>query len=104
MIPYTIQGVILSVSILSLYVGTKSILSNRLVMLVGAYCVVILPYIYQGIRNGMRAVNMTTLIEAAEMLGASKIYAFSELSYRIFFQRSLYHHFWPLVLSLATMS
>lgn len=76
MIPYTIQGVILSVSILSLYVGTKSILSNRLVMLMGAYCIVILPYIYQGIRNGMRAVNMLTLIEAAEMLGASKIYAF----------------------------
>ena len=33
MIPYTIQGVILSVSILSLYVGSSSILSNRLVML-----------------------------------------------------------------------
>lgn len=76
MIPYTIQGVILSVSILSLYVGANSILSNRLVMLMGAYCVVILPYIYQGIRNGMRAVNMPTLIEAAEMLGASKLYAF----------------------------
>ncbi len=76
MIPYTIQGVILSISILSLYVGTKSILSNRLVMLMGAYCIIILPYIYQGIRNGMRAVNMLTLIEAAEMLGASKIYAF----------------------------
>ena len=64
MIPYTIQG------------GSSSILSNRLVMLMGAYCIVILPYIYQGIRNGMRAVNMPTLIEAAEMLGASKIYAF----------------------------
>ncbi|HAP20846.1 MAG TPA: spermidine/putrescine ABC transporter [Lachnospiraceae bacterium] len=76
MIPYTIQGVILSVSILSLYVGNKSVLSNRMVMLMGAYCIVILPYIYQGIRNGMRAVNMVTLIEAAEMLGASKIYAF----------------------------
>ncbi len=76
MIPYTIQGVILSVSILSLYVGSQSILSNRLLMLMGAYCIVILPYIYQGIRNGMRSVNMLTLIEAAEMLGASKLYAF----------------------------
>lgn len=77
MIPYTIQGVILSVSILSLYVGSPTFLSNRLLMLMGAYCVVILPYIYQGIRNGMRAVHMPTLIEAAEMLGASKLYAFS---------------------------
>ena len=76
MIPYTIQGVILSVSILSLYVGSNSFLSKRMVMLIGAYCVVIFPYIFQGIRNGMRAVNMLTLIEAAEMLGASKLYAF----------------------------
>ena len=32
--------------------------------------------IFQGIRNGMRAVNMSMLLEAAEMLGASKLYAF----------------------------
>lgn len=76
MIPYTIQGVILSVSILQRYVGSKSFLSNRLVMLTGAYCIIILPYIFQGIRNGMRAVNMSMLLEAAEMLGASKLYAF----------------------------
>ena len=76
MIPYTIQGVILSVSILSLYINNPTFLNNRLVMLFGAYCIIILPYIYQGIRNGMRAVNMPMLLEAAEMLGASKIYAF----------------------------
>ena len=76
MIPYTIQGVILSVSIISLYAGSNSILGNRLVMLNGAYCIIILPYIYQGIRNSMRAVNMPMLLEAAEMLGSSKLYAF----------------------------
>ena len=76
MIPYTIQGVILSVSILSLYVANPTFLSNRIIMLIGAYCIIILPYIYQGIRNGMRAVNMPVLLEAAEMLGASRIYAF----------------------------
>ena len=76
MIPYTIQGVILSVSILSMYVANKTFLGNRLVMLTGAYCIIIFPYIYQGIRNGMRAVNMPVLIEAAETLGASRIYAY----------------------------
>lgn len=79
MIPYTIQGVILSVCILSLYVDAPSILHNRMVMLIGAYCVIILPYIYQGIRNGMRAINMHTLLEASQMLGASKIGAFFEI-------------------------
>ena len=76
MIPYTIQGVILSVSILSMYVGSNTFLSNRLVMLFGAYCIIILPYIYQGIVNGMNAINMPMLLEAAQMLGASKLYAF----------------------------
>lgn len=76
MIPYTIQGVILSVSIISLYASSPTILGNRLVMLTGAYCIIILPYIYQGIRNSMHAVNMPMLLEAAEMLGSSKLYAF----------------------------
>ena len=76
MIPYTIQGVILSVSILALYAKSGTFLSNRMVMLLGTYCVIILPYIYQGIRNSMHAVNMPMLLEAAEMLGASKLYAF----------------------------
>ena len=76
MIPYMIQGVILSVSIISLYSGSATFLSNRMFMLNGAYCILILPFIYQGIRNSMRAINMPMLLEAAEMLGASKLYAF----------------------------
>lgn len=76
MIPYMIQGVILSVSILSLYAGSPTFLSNRLIMLIGAYCIIILPHIYQGIRNSMHAINMPMMLEAAEMLGASKLYGF----------------------------
>ena len=76
MIPYTIQGVILSVSILAAYVKSDTFLSNRMVMLFGAYSIIIMPYIYQGIKNGMSSVNVNTLLEAAEMLGASRIFAF----------------------------
>lgn len=76
MIPYAIQGVILSVSILSLYTGAPVFFSNRIFMLNGAYCIVILPYMYQGIRNSMNAVNMPMLLEAAEILGSSKLSAF----------------------------
>ena len=76
MIPYTIQGVILSVSILGVYGKAGGVLGNRMVMLIGAYCIIILPHIYQGIRNSMHAISMPTLIEAAEMLGASRLYAF----------------------------
>lgn len=76
MIPYTIQGVILSISILAAYVKSDTFLSNRMVMLFGAYSIIIMPYIYQGIKNGMSSVNVNTLLEAAEMLGASRIFAF----------------------------
>ena len=76
MIPYTIQGVILSVSILAAYVKSDTFLSNRMVMLFGAYSIIIMPYTYQGIKNGMSSVNVNTLLKAAEMLGASRIFAF----------------------------
>ena len=76
MIPYTIQGVILSVSILMLYAKNNFILGERMTMLTGAYCIIILPHIYNGIRNGMRAINMNMLLEAAEMLGENKLKAF----------------------------
>ena len=79
MIPYTIQGVILSVSILVLYARSDSVLGNRMVMLIGAYCIIILPHIFNGILNGMRAVNMNMLLEAAEMLGESKFRAFFKI-------------------------
>ena len=39
-IPYAIQGVILPVSVLSLYAGAPAPFSNRIVMLVLTYCVV----------------------------------------------------------------
>lgn len=76
MIPYTIQGVILSVSILAAYVRSDTFLSNRMVMLFGAYSVIIMPYIYQGIKNGLLTVNVYTLVEAAEMLGCSRFMHF----------------------------
>ena len=36
----------------------------------------ILPYIYQGTRNSLRNVNARQLLDAAELLGASKAQAF----------------------------
>lgn len=76
MIPHTLKGVILAISVLSLYAGSGPIFGNRIVMLTFVYCIIILPFIYQGIRNNLRAINVQQLIEAAEILGASKLYAF----------------------------
>lgn len=79
MIPYALQGVILSISIISLYSSSSTFLSNRILMLFGAYTILVLPYIYQGIRNSMNAINADTLIQAAEMLGCGKFRAYIQV-------------------------
>lgn len=74
--PYAIQGVILPISVLTLYANAPEPFSNRVFMLTSTYCIVVLPYIYQGIRNNLNGMNVMRLIEAAQMVGAGKFYAF----------------------------
>jgi putative spermidine/putrescine transport system permease protein len=76
MVPYALQGIIIAISILTLYSGSRGVLGNRMMMLIGTYCIIILPYMYQGIRNSLRTVNAKQLIEAAQILGTTKLYAF----------------------------
>ena len=78
-IPYALQGVILPISVLGLYVNSPEPFSNRVFMLVCTYCIVVLPYIYQGVRNNLNAVHAPRLLEAAQMLGAGKFYAFCKI-------------------------
>ena len=78
-IPYAIQGVILPISVLGLYANAPEPFSNRVFMLVCTYCIVVLPYIYQGVRNNLNAVHAPRLLEAAQMLGAGKFYAFCKI-------------------------
>lgn len=75
-VPYTLQGVILAISILSLYNGLPMPFSDRIVMLICTYCVVILPYIYRGIQNSLNAINARQLIEAATLLGCKPLKAY----------------------------
>lgn len=76
MIPYAIQGVILAVGILSLYVDAPAPFSDRLFMLTAAYSVMILPYMYQSVKNSLSAINAPRLLETAQILGAGKLHAF----------------------------
>ena len=76
MIPFTLKGVVLSISVIGLYAGKGLFISNRLVMLICSYCVVTMPYIYRGIRNSLYSIHVHQMVEAAELLGASRLYAF----------------------------
>ncbi len=75
-IPYAIQGVILPVSIISLYAGAPGILSNRVLLLIFTYCIIILPYTYQGIKNSLNTIDTRSILDAAQLLGASNFYTF----------------------------
>lgn len=79
MIPYALQGVILSISIISLYSGTGTLLSNRMLMLFGAYTILVLPFIYQGIRNSLNSINANMLISAAQVLGCGRFRAYVQV-------------------------
>ena len=75
-IPYALQGVILAISVLSLYSGVPAPFSNRVVLLTGTYCVVILPYMYRGILNNLISVDAKNLIAAAQIIGLSRFGAY----------------------------
>ncbi len=76
MLPYAVPPVVVAVGLIKIYSTGPVALSGSLWLLAAAYFVFILPYMYQGIRNSMRTVNASQLIEAAELLGASKMRAF----------------------------
>ena len=71
-----VYDLILPICVLSLYSSAPEPFGDRMFMLVATYMVVILPYVYQGIRNNLNGVGAPRLSEAAQMLGASKFYAF----------------------------
>ncbi|NLI21022.1 MAG: ABC transporter permease subunit [Clostridiales bacterium] len=75
-VPYSLQGVILAISVLALYSGLPLPFSDRIAMLVCTYCVLILPYTYRGIQNSLNAINARQMIEAAQLLGCHPLAAY----------------------------
>lgn len=76
MIPFAVPGVVAAVGLIKVYSSGPIVLSGTIWILVGAYYVLVIPYVYQGIRNSLRTIDARRLMEAAEILGASKIKAF----------------------------
>lgn len=76
LMPYVIPGVVLAISLIRVYDTT---LGGTVWLLIFAYSVLVLPYMYQGIRNSLRTLNVKQLVEACELLGASKNQAFTKV-------------------------
>ncbi|WP_152393833.1 ABC transporter permease [Paenibacillus guangzhouensis] len=79
MIPFAVPGVVAAVGLIKVYSSGPIVLSGTIWILVGAYYVLVIPYMYQGIRNSLRTIDARRLMEAAEILGASKIKAFLQV-------------------------
>lgn len=67
-------------------------------MLVCIYSISILPFVYQGIRNNLHGINVTRLLEAAEILVPENYTHLSGLFFRI-----CWPVFWYLLFSLSTV-
>ncbi|EZP75197.1 spermidine/putrescine ABC transporter permease II [Parageobacillus genomosp. 1] len=79
MLPYGIPPVVGAVGLIKLYSSGPVPISGTPWILIGAYFVIMMPFMYQGIRNSMRTVNAKELVHAAELLGATKFQAFRKV-------------------------
>ncbi|PGZ90690.1 ABC transporter permease subunit [Bacillus sp. AFS029533] len=76
MLPYGIPPIVGAVGLIKLYSNGPFQIAGTPWILVGAYFITILPFMYQGIRNSLRTINAIQLVDAAELLGATKFQAF----------------------------
>ncbi|WHY67366.1 ABC transporter permease subunit [Neobacillus sp. SuZ13] len=75
MLPYGIPPIVGAVGLIRVYSNGPLQITGTPWILVGAYFITILPFMYQGIRNSLRTVNAVQLVDAAELLGATKFQA-----------------------------
>jgi putative spermidine/putrescine transport system permease protein len=68
LMPFAIPGVINATALLSTYGGGDI---PMILILTGAYFVMVLPLIYSGIGNALHAIDIVPITEAARTLGAS---------------------------------
>ncbi|GAB3064160.1 ABC transporter permease [Salinicoccus sesuvii] len=72
MMPYGIPGVVFAIGLLNIYSSSVVPITGTPWILIGVYAIVTMPFVYQGLRNSLYTINAKELIQAAELLGASK--------------------------------
>ncbi|ALC80535.1 MULTISPECIES: ABC transporter permease [Bacillus] len=76
LMPYAIPGVVAAVGLIRAYAGGTI---PMIIVVSGAFFVAVLPFMYQGVRNSLQSVDSVRLMEAAELLGASRTKAFTRV-------------------------
>lgn len=70
-IPFGFPAVVLALGLIRLYSQLPIPVVNTPVMLVAAYVVITLPFMYRAVMNGLEAIDTTALSDAARSLGAN---------------------------------
>lgn len=75
MLPFVVPAIVLVFGLIRVYSGTPFFLTNSYfgtyVLLVAAYVVLALPFVYRAIDTGLAAIDVRSLTEAAQSLGAN---------------------------------
>lgn len=71
MMPFVIPAVVLVFGLIRLYSRPPLLLTTSPLLLVMAYVVLALPYMYRSVDNGLKAMDVRSLTEAAQSLGAN---------------------------------
>jgi putative spermidine/putrescine transport system permease protein len=79
MLPFAFPPVVSAIGLIKIYSSGPLAITGTVWILIGVYFVLIQPFIYQSVRNSLSTINAKDLVEAAEMLGASKVTAFRKV-------------------------
>jgi len=71
LLPLTIPAIVLVVGIAPIYAWVTYLLGDSPLTLAFVYVILVLPYAYRAIDNGLGAIDLRTLAEAARSLGAA---------------------------------
>ena len=78
-LPFAIPGVVLSLGLIRLYARPPLMLARTPTMLVAAYVIFTMPFMYRPVVNSLEAVDIKVLTEAAQSLGSSWLRTFRQV-------------------------
>lgn len=70
LLPFVVPSIVLVFGLIRIYSGPPLSLTSSRLLLVAGYVVLSFPYMYRAIDTGLRAIDVRTLTEAAQSLGA----------------------------------
>ena len=79
LLPFAVPPIVSSVGLLELFSSEPLILTGTPWLLMGAFFTVALPFMYRTVANSMEALNLSDMMDAAHLLGASTVQTFFEI-------------------------